>query len=158
MSSGNRYISSTPVARSIPFDNSTNGFDSDNVQGAIEEVQVSASPAWGFGDTGNVTPNSWLLAEGSSSFKSGRLINLTQASLASVMVTNDTPNTFDVEVWEHDGTTYTLIYTLNVVSARVASSPTLSLSLTTGKELGVKIVSGSAKNPKVGLILKGKLI
>jgi phage baseplate assembly protein gpV len=33
----------TPVAYSVPFDNSTNGFISDNVQAAIEEARSSGS-------------------------------------------------------------------------------------------------------------------
>lgn len=37
------YISSTQVASSIPFDNSTNGFTSTDVQTAIEEVRNLAS-------------------------------------------------------------------------------------------------------------------
>jgi len=34
----------SPVAESIPFDNDTNGFTSDNVQDAIEEVEDIATP------------------------------------------------------------------------------------------------------------------
>lgn len=33
-----KYYKVTPVAESIPFDNSTNGFTADNVQAAIEEA------------------------------------------------------------------------------------------------------------------------
>jgi hypothetical protein len=36
-------IQSTPVAVSVPFDNSTNGFTSTNVQTAIEEARVASS-------------------------------------------------------------------------------------------------------------------
>jgi hypothetical protein len=36
-------IQSTPVAQSIPFDNSTNGFTSTNVQTAIEEAKTATS-------------------------------------------------------------------------------------------------------------------
>jgi hypothetical protein len=35
----NNYITATSVARSVPFDNSTNGFTSTNTQSAIEEVK-----------------------------------------------------------------------------------------------------------------------
>lgn len=52
----------TDVAGSIPFDNDTNGFTSDNVQDAIEEAQNSAVGALiplQFEHTGN-TSNKWL--------------------------------------------------------------------------------------------------
>jgi hypothetical protein len=39
MSSGSKHISSTPVARSVPFDNASNGFTSTEAQSAIEEVK-----------------------------------------------------------------------------------------------------------------------
>ncbi len=39
MSSG---IIKTEVARSVPFDNSTNGMESSNVQEAIEEIEVKS--------------------------------------------------------------------------------------------------------------------
>ena len=53
--SGSGRDSYSPVAASIPFDNSTNGFDSDNVQEAIEETRASASPGFSFGRSGNVS-------------------------------------------------------------------------------------------------------
>lgn len=37
----NKHYTVTPVAESIPFDNDTNGFVSDNVQDAIEEAKGS---------------------------------------------------------------------------------------------------------------------
>lgn len=37
--SDDKHYSVTPVAESIPFDNSTNGFTADNVQAAIEEAK-----------------------------------------------------------------------------------------------------------------------
>jgi hypothetical protein len=42
MSSGSRRDTYNPVADSIPFDNSTNGFVSDLVQPAIEEARANA--------------------------------------------------------------------------------------------------------------------
>jgi hypothetical protein len=36
-------IQATPVAVSVPFDNSTNGFTSTNVQTAIEEAKTASS-------------------------------------------------------------------------------------------------------------------
>jgi hypothetical protein len=41
--SSNKHISITPVAKAIPFDNSTNGFIASDVQAAIEEVKSSGT-------------------------------------------------------------------------------------------------------------------
>lgn len=39
-----KYYWISPVASAIPFDNSTNGFNSDEVQSAIEEIATRFSP------------------------------------------------------------------------------------------------------------------
>ena len=41
MSSSNKHLTVTPVAKAIPFDNSMNGFTSTDVQSAIEEMKTS---------------------------------------------------------------------------------------------------------------------
>lgn len=40
-----KHYSVTPVAESVPFDNSTNGFVADDVQAAIEEVAARSFSA-----------------------------------------------------------------------------------------------------------------
>lgn len=58
------YILASPVAISIPFDNSTNGFTADEVQSAIEEARLLAQgfPRAGKSITANGTlgNNDWL--------------------------------------------------------------------------------------------------
>ncbi len=149
-----------PVAREIPFDNDTNGFVSDDVQAAIEEVNdsldVSASPGFTWGKSGNVTANTWLLNDSVPSNKAGRAIFITDATLEAVFVRCELAATFDLEIYEHDGTTFTLIETVNVVASRsedfIFGTP---FSLTTGKELAIKLINGSAKNPVAGCVLRG---
>ena len=55
---------STPVARQVPFDNSTNGFTAIDVQAAIEEAKNTAEGkaryAVGFGFDGNGSGGRWL--------------------------------------------------------------------------------------------------
>lgn len=151
----------TDVASSVPFDNDTNGFIADDVQGAIEEISntvaVSASPGFTFGKGGTVTANSWLLCDGSvPSNTAGRAIYLYNPYLTAVFIRCEQSTTCDFEVYEHDGTTYTLKYTANLVAARsldIILSP--EVSLTKGKELAIKVVTGSVKNPVVGCQLKG---
>lgn len=149
----------TPVAETIPFDNSTNGFVSEDVQAAIEEVanevDTSASPGFTWGSSGNVTSGSWLLNDTVPSNKAGRSIFLTTATLEYVFVRCELASTFDIKVYEHDGTTYTLITTVSIAAARSGDFVIASLPLTTGKELAMQLANGSAKNPVVGCVLKG---
>ena len=62
MSRGKVY--STPVSKSVPFDNATNGFVSTDAQSAIEEAKQSAEgfPRAGIRSTynGTVSANQWL--------------------------------------------------------------------------------------------------
>ena len=149
-------------ARGTPFDNSTNGFMSEDVQAAIEElsntVDTSASPGFTWGSSGNVTAGSWLVNDTVPSNKAGRSIFLSNATLEYVFVRCEDATTFDMEVYEHDGTVYTLITTVSVTAARAGDFPIASLPLTTGKELAMKMSSGSAKNPVVGCVLKGSFV
>jgi hypothetical protein len=157
--SGNTHIASTPVAKSTPFDNTTNGFVSTDVQAAIEElantVDTSASPGFTWGASGNVTAGSWLVNDTVPSNKAGRSIFLSNATLEYVFVRCEVATTLNMEVYEHDGTTYTLITTVTLTATRAGDFPIASLPLTTGKELAMKLSTGSAKNPVVGCVLRG---
>lgn len=151
----------TPAAEQVPFDNETNGFISEDTQAAIEEVKsallVSASPGFTWGKSGNTTSNSWLLNDSVPSNKAGRAIFVINPTLESVFIRCESPATFDIEIYEHDGTTFTLITTVNIIAARGGNFNIASLPLTSGKELALKLVNGSAKNPVAGCIIKGNI-
>ena len=156
----NAYI--PPQAEDVEFDPSNcEAITSDDVQGAIEDlcekVDTSASPGFTFGRSGNITANTWLLNDTVPSNKAGRTIFLNNATLESVFVSNESPNTFDLEIWEHNGTTFNLLTTVSISAARNATFSAGSLSLTTGYELAVKVVNGSGKNITAGLLLSGDL-
>jgi len=152
----------TPVAKSTPFDNATNGFISTDVQAAIEEIQnnaqVSASPGFSWGKAGNANANTWLANEGVPSNITGRNIFLINPKLTAIYTACASAATYTLEIYQHDGITYTLLTTLSVTAQRtkafIFDPPIL---LTTGKELAVKIGSGSAQNIVVGALLKGTL-
>lgn len=151
-----------PVAEQVPFDNATNGFTSDEVQSAIEEVsttvQTSASPGFSFGRSGNVTDGSWLLCESVPSNKAGRWVYITSAEVTRVFVSNETIETFDLEVYYNDkgGLGLSLLGTVNIV-ADYGGAFTVSWSVPTGTELAIKLVNGSAKNVVAGLELRGSV-
>jgi hypothetical protein len=157
--------SSTPVAKVVPFDNTTPGaagLISTDVQSAIEEIRTeaedSASPGFTWGSSGNTTSGSWLINDSVPSNKAGRAIFLNNATLEYVFVRCELAATFNLDFYEHDGITFTLITTVSIVAARGGAFPIASLPLTTGKELAVQLSGGSAKNPVVGCILKGTFV
>lgn len=150
------------VARSVPFDNSTNGFASTDVQSAIEEIidpassGGSATPAFTFGRSGNVNGNTYLLNEAVPSNIAGHTVKLTGAIIKTVTLANENVNTFDVSFYHHDGneTALTLLGTVSCVAARTAVF-NVNIALTTGRQLAAKVSLGTAKNLLVDLIVKG---
>lgn len=152
-----------PIAEDVEFDPSNcEALTTDNVQEAIDElcnvVAVSASPGFTWGKSGNVSSNTWLLNDTVPSNKTGRVVFLNSATLEKVFVSNENVNTFDLEIYEHDGTTFTLITTVSIVAQRAQSFTIASLALTANKELAVKLVNGSGKNVVCGCLLSGSLV
>ena len=153
------------VAKSTPFDKDNNpscGFVSTDVQSAIEELcdkaSVSASPGFTFNSPGNASNNTWMQVGQVISNKTGINFPLYNGILFELSVANEISNTFDVELYEHDGSTFTLLATVSVTAARsdtFDSSDFGVVNITHGLELAAKIVNGSAKNPVVQIIAKG---
>ena len=158
--SSKTHINTTPVAGSVPFDNETNGFTSEDVQAAIEEVNntlaVSASPGFSFGRSGNVPANTWLNNETVPSNKAGRFVYITGATVTRVFVSSENIDTYDVQVYWHEGDeiNLTLIGTVNIVAAR-GGAFTVNFPVPDNKQLALKVVNGSAKNIIAGLQLQG---
>lgn len=144
------------VAESVPFDNTGNDFNSDNVQGAIEEIGVSASPGFSFGRSGNVVANTWLQNETVPSNKAGRFIYIGNPVVEKLFVSNEDINTFTIEIYEHEGNevNLTLLDSKTITAAR-GGTFTVDVAATSGRQLALKLSSGSAKNLIAGLELSG---
>jgi len=127
-----------------------------DVQGAIEEIGASASPGFSFGRSGNVSTNAWLNNEGVPSNKAGRYIFIDNPILFQIFVSNENINTFTISIYEHEGNeiNLTLLDTLTITADRDGSKET-SVAVTAGRQIAIKLTSGSAKNIIAGLILKG---
>lgn len=152
-------IDKNSVARGVPFDNTSNGFTSSDVQGAIEEIGASASPGFSLGRSGNTVSGTWLLRTGSiPSNKTGLPIGITSPIITSIQVGNEDISTFDVEIYEHDGNeiNLTLLTTVSIIAARTAIF-TVSVPATYGKQIAALISSGTCKNVGVDIILKGSV-
>lgn len=149
------------VAIETPFDNSTNGFVSDNVQAAIEEVGVTASPGFGFGRSGSVSRNTWLLRSGSvPSNKTGVAIGINNPLLKQIDVGNESNGTFDISIYEHQGNgigmTLLTTVTVNGRTGSFTEADFGTVTATKGQQIAVRLTSGSAKNLGVDVTLIGQ--
>lgn len=147
-------------AITVPFDNSTNGFVSEDVQGAIEELAVtaavSASPGFTWGKSGNVS-NAYLLNDTVPSNTSGRLSPVT-GQLEVIFVTCQNNSNATVVIEKRVGATFTTLASITLSSARKGTfvlSPAPAISV--NDEIAVRISGASIKNPVVGVIIKGSL-
>ena len=151
------------VAGNIWFDNSTNGFIADEVQSAIEEAKAAAaassSPGFTWGRSGNIPSGTWLLNDSVPSNKAGRTIVLTSAKIVRVFTASEQLDTYTLGIYSHDGNeiNLTLVTTLVVTASRSGNSGTITIPVTTDKQLATKLETGSAKNLIVGVIMQGNV-
>ena len=123
-----------------------------------DPTRVSSNPGYAFGRSGNVPMNSWLNSEGIPTNKVGIPFGLADGTLEGVWAGGEDVDTYDIEVWEHEGDeiNLTLIDTVSVVAARTATFTFVTpSSITKDRQLAVKLINGSAKNLKVYLDVKG---
>ena len=71
------HVSTSQVAASIPFDNSTNGLSSTNLQDAIQEVATTKILEYTADPVSPPTNSTWVLKT-SQSYPIGLLLSLTQ--------------------------------------------------------------------------------
>ena len=120
-----------------------------------EFLGTGASPGFAFGRSGNVTAGAYLSNETVPSNLTGIPIELVNGRITGLVVRNQDSNTFDVEIEEHDGTTFTSLGIFSVTASRGDNFFSLDIEITIGKELAAKVSSGSAKNIKAILYVKG---
>lgn len=156
MSSGRAPFIS-PVARSIPFDKTGSDFESDNVEDAIKEIGASASPGYTWGRPGNLLANSWLINDGVASNATGRFVSQADAKISQIFTANQNVATYTLTVYEHEGNqiNLTALATITVTNSRGSSIIGLNIPVTQGRQLAIRLTSGSADNIIAGLILKG---
>lgn len=150
-------IEKSSVARGVPFDNSSNGFTSTNVQNAIEEIGASASPGFTWGRSGSISSGTWLLNDGVPSNKAGRTIVLGDSKIVKIFSASEDLDTYTLQIYSHDGNevNLTLLTTLTVTASRTGNSGTISISVPANKQLAAYLATGSAKNIVAGIVMQG---
>jgi hypothetical protein len=121
-----------------------------------QRMSVSASPGFTWGRSGNVSSGAWLQNDTVPSNVTGRHIFLHNAYIKKVFISNETVNTFNIGIYEHDGTTYTLLYT-SIVTGLRKFDESINIAITYNKELAMYVSSGSCKNIVCGLLIAGNL-
>lgn len=118
----------------------------------------SASPGFTWGRSGNVSPNAWLTNDSVPSNISGRVNFLTGAIIKRVFVANETAVVFSVGVYYHEGNEVNLTLAGTVTTtAQRTNTFTTNFSIPDGKQIALRITSGSAKNVTSGVIISGSL-
>lgn len=127
-------------------------------QTAVQSVG-GAAPAFTFGDSGSVS-NKFLLNETAPSNLTGLHWGLYNGQIVKIFVSNQDVGTFTVTIYEHDNDNLNLVslVSVTVTSSRIGSFGITDFGIvqpTVGKSIGVKVTSGTMKNPKVALIVIG---
>lgn len=161
MSTGTRRDQYNPVAESIPFDNSTNEFESDDVQSAIEESFSAAAPPWSFARNGSVNQGTYLYRTGQlPSNNTGVTIGLQGATVKQLLIGCTNLTAFDIDIIEHDGnnTNITLISTVSIPGGAYRYTIPRTDVLTFNRVLAVRVSPTSPNKPSdvaVDFVLSG---
>ena len=131
--------------------------DENGIEHPFGGFGASASPGFTWGRKGSaVDTGAYLLNDDVPSNVTGRVITFTDARVIKILVTNGAVGTFNLTIQEHDGVTYNNLVTVGLTAQRSAAF-TVNVPVTSGKQLAVKITSGQANNPVVGVLLDGVL-
>jgi hypothetical protein len=150
------------IAENIPYDPSDSGLTATDVKAGLDElstnIATSASPGFSWGRSGNLSTNTWLQNEGVSSNRAGRTVTFSSPEITRIFTASEDLNTYTITIYEHEGDSINLtaLTTLSATASRTADSGTISVTVTQGRQLAIRITSGSAKNLVVGMTLAGE--
>lgn len=159
---GTKSVSDLLDAEQEDFDNTGTDLTSTKTGPAIRELATnvgqSASPGFSWGRSGNLSTNTWLQNEGVNSNRSGRTVIFDNPEITRIFVSTENLNTYTISIYEHEGDqiNLTLLTTLSAVSSRTADSGPITVAVTEGRQLAVRITSGTARNMVVGMTLAGE--
>lgn len=144
-------------ARAIttPFDNSTNGFTSTNVQAAIEEAKSAATSKARYvvsaGFDGTASTGRWLEFSSNVDSNISGFVVPRAAKIREVSIAVTANSTITVQIRKKDNTVLTSI---SLAAARTGAVSGLSVSLALLDELMIYTSSGSAARPVVWISIE----
>lgn len=135
--------------------------DDDGVERPIESVGFSASPGFTWGRDGTIdttfTPNAYLNNDGVLSNRTGRVVAFVEPTIRKVLITQFDTTSFTVTISQHQGAQIGEVDLLSVMVTGRSGSANVSVPVTAGYQLAVRITAGSCKDPVVGVVLDGSL-
>ena len=157
-------ITKSPVATSVPFDNSTNGFTADNVQAAIEEAKTSATGrVFQIAFVGNGTTGNQWIANTVAVIISNQTPYISPffARLISVDYSNSSINTdpiikFAISNAASTTATTDRSYKWTITNSRAAlkENSTTGFTLSPGDRIGCYVEDGGGNPRDMVLVLK----
>lgn len=106
-----------------------------------------------------VNNNAYLLIGNVPSNNTGFPVRLANAEITYAAVQTSASGTYDIEIFEWDGTTETLLLTIEVTSSNSGDfTPSTPISITQNNSLRAKVNNtGAATNPVVQVFFSGEL-
>ena len=118
-------------------------------------VGVSASPGFMYGRAGDFATGTYLQVIATvPSNVAGNIVPF-DGLITRAFITNEGVNTFAIQIQRRSGASFVDIGSpLSLVAARKTEFGSLSIAVSDGDEIVVKIASGSGRNAQVGLIIE----
>lgn len=136
----------------ITSSDSSISIEGDQATDTIDLSVSSSSPGFTWTRAGNIPAGTWLQVGASPSNQASHIIDIDNPKMKKLTIATTSISTFDLEFYERDGATFTLVHTESIAASRVHESNVL-VSLTKGTELAVKLSSGAA----TGLVVDAQL-
>lgn len=118
----------------------------------VDLTVSSSSPGFTWTRAGNVTTGTWLQVGVAPSNQASHVVDIDNPKIKKITVATTNTSTFDIEFYDRVGATFNLLHTVSVTGARKAEFD-VNVTLTKGRELAVKLSSGSA----FGLVVDAQL-
>lgn len=147
-------VSKSPVAISVPFDNSTNGFTASESQSAIEEAKTSgANASRGTTTCGldtNASATRYLEFVTNNPSNNNPLIIPENSQLIAISISASANSTGTVTVFKNTVS----VTTISLTAARKATSAGLTIAFSALDELSLAVTSGTINRPCVFLNIR----
>lgn len=154
MSSSKSAFNITPVASTVPFNNSANGFTSTDTQAAIEEAKALAanSSRGGLicGHDGASSVGRYLAFYPSNPSNTNPLIIPEPSELVALSISASANSTGTLTVYRN----FVPVTTISLSSSRKNRIQGLEINLTDLDELSVSVTSGSISKPMMTLFIR----
>ena len=129
--------------------------------GGVAEITttaaIAATPGYSWGRQGSSIALTWLLNNGVPSNKSGLPFGLIGGQGKEVTIASSSLSTFELGIYEHDGdeNNLTLLDTLSFTNTARTQVFTTTFSITQGKQLATRVLTGSGDDVEVFLTIRG---